>query len=119
MGPQFYVRTPFYAYKGAKRQVLTLHKFILNAKPNEIIDHINGDSLDNRGKNLHVVTAFENAINRKQPPNPTTGVVGVYEKYIRGKKVYGVTIRRNGYIYFRKYYDYTQEGLQKAKQDFI
>jgi hypothetical protein len=40
-----------------------LHRFILKAKHDEIVDHINGDTLDNRKSNLRIVTAQQNTWN--------------------------------------------------------
>ena len=44
-----------------------MHREILNLVPGDglIVDHINGDTLDNRKSNLRVVTAVENARNCK------------------------------------------------------
>ena len=42
-----------------------MHRSILSARPGEICDHINGDTLDNRRCNLRIVTATENARNRR------------------------------------------------------
>jgi len=45
--------------------------------PNGQIDHINGDRLDNRIKNLRVVTQQQNAFNRVLYKNNSSGVKGV------------------------------------------
>lgn len=49
----------------ANTKKLYLHRFILDAKPGEIVDHINSDGLDNRKANLRIVTARQNVMNSK------------------------------------------------------
>lgn len=43
-----------------------LHHFILRTTPGQIVDHINGDTLDNRKQNLRICTAAENAKNARR-----------------------------------------------------
>jgi len=43
-----------------------MHRFIVNAKNHEEIDHINGNSLDNRKINLRICTRSQNNANRKK-----------------------------------------------------
>lgn len=45
--------------------LMRMHRFILMAKHNQIVDHINGNGLDNRRKNLRICTASDNQRNRK------------------------------------------------------
>lgn len=51
-------------------------KWIYNEEPN-IIDHINGDKLDNRLVNLRDVDRGINARNRSKQANNTSGFTGV------------------------------------------
>jgi hypothetical protein len=66
-------------------QVITLHRFIMNIPKEMEVDHINGDTLDNRKVNLRVCTKSENNCNRKINQNNTSGYKGVSYKMSRHK----------------------------------
>lgn len=74
-----------------------MHRLITSAPKGMVVDHINGDGLDNRRANLRVCLHRENISNRKGlQSNNTTGYVGVvqrrYGKYEARIKVDGETI---------------------------
>jgi hypothetical protein len=54
-----------------------MHRIILNPTKGKIIDHINGDSLDNRQDNLRMSTVSENQHNQKVRKN-ISGYKGVH-----------------------------------------
>jgi hypothetical protein len=54
-----------------------LHRFLMNPKENEYVDHINHNTLDNRKENLRVCTNEENCRNKRTYKNNTSGVKGV------------------------------------------
>jgi hypothetical protein len=62
-----------------------LHRFILGDVPkNMVIDHINGNGLDNRKENLRICTQSQNNINKRK--KGTTSVYkGVYWEKARNK----------------------------------
>ena len=60
----------------SKTKVL-LHRMLMNAKDGDIIDHINGNGLDNRKCNLRFSDLKKNAQNRKKRENTSSPYVGV------------------------------------------
>lgn len=66
---------------------LYLHRIIMKAGPGDIVDHINGDPLDNRRCNLRVVTQHINMQNRNRKPHArnTSGYRGVVWSKEKGK----------------------------------
>lgn len=59
------------------RNKLKLHRFLMDAKEGEVVDHLNGDTLDNRLCNLRRCTVAQNAMNRSLNKNNTSGYKGV------------------------------------------
>jgi len=55
-----------------------LHRFLLGEPPGMDVDHINGNTLDNRLENLRAISHAENTRNRKGPRRGSrSGVKGV------------------------------------------
>lgn len=60
------------------KESLSVHRLVMDAKKGEYVDHINGDTLDNRKSNLRIVTKQQNGFNSKIRKNNTSGFVGVH-----------------------------------------
>ncbi|MDD5649643.1 MAG: HNH endonuclease [Candidatus Nanoarchaeia archaeon] len=67
---KFYVETPNKNFK-------VFHREILNAKKNEVVDHINGLTLDNRRENLRICNIQQNSWNRGIDIDNKLGYKGV------------------------------------------
>ena len=63
---------------------LSLHRFIMDARPGQMIDHINGDGLDCRKSNMRFCTTAQNSQNRRASRNHKHG------------QYKGVTCRKSG-----------------------
>jgi len=59
------------------RTCIYLHRWILDAPPGKVVDHINGNGLDNRRANLRIVTQAENMLNQTTPRKASSGFAGV------------------------------------------
>jgi hypothetical protein len=73
-----YARHHVYDVNG-KQTTESLHRFILNRQPGDgvLVDHRDGDGLNNRRSNLRLATPADNARNHKKSANNTSGFVGV------------------------------------------
>lgn len=76
------------------RRVVYMHRLILGAKENEIVDHINQDKLDNRRTNLRIASKSLNALNSSKTKS-VTGFRGVGRNRQKGKP-YVARITVNG-----------------------
>lgn len=69
----FYVNASEYNPETKQSRTVFLHQFIMDAK-GRTVDHINGDTFDNRKSNLRIVEDSDNSKNRKSKnSNNTSG----------------------------------------------
>jgi hypothetical protein len=83
-------RGKFYAVRGQMisstgSKIVQLHRLIMDAPKGLLVDHINGDSLDNRRSNLRLATHSQNQWNKRKMENTTSRFVGVSFRENRGK----------------------------------
>jgi hypothetical protein len=86
---------------------ISLHRVILNYWGEEVIDHIDGNPLNNKKENLRVCTVPENGRNHKVQSNNTSGSTGVsWNKRSNKWQAYIVTFKTQKHIgYFTSYED--------------
>lgn len=83
-----------------KKQTVYMHRLIMNAPAHLQVDHINGDTLDNRRQNLRLVTPQQNRMNGKS----TTGS-SPYKGVSRYGKSWQARICANNKLYHLGYHD--------------
>lgn len=81
-----------YARRYSKGKYISMHWDIMRYMPMLHADHINGNGLDNRRKNLRLATISQNAMNRGVHKNNKLGVKGVY---LSKSGKYRVIIQKN------------------------
>lgn len=74
-----------YAAQKTRAGMVYLHRLIIGDGNSDDVDHINGDSLDNRRKNLRFATRSQNSMNKRRQRNNTTGFTGVHRLKSTGK----------------------------------
>ena len=62
--------------ENGKQTTIKMHRIIIDCPQGLLVDHINGDSLDNRRSNLRIVTNQQNNMNKKHYSR--SGFKGVY-----------------------------------------
>ena len=85
------------------QKLVELHRLITGAKKGEYVDHINGDTLDNRLCNLRICSNADNIRNGRVRTNNKSGFSGVFYDKNDGKwlakiKVMYKTINLGRYI---------------------
>lgn len=71
--------------------------------PDGLVDHIDGDGLNNRWSNLRLATNAENLWNRGRQINCTSGRKGAF--YNRRRKQWFAQIKVNGQLHFLGYHE--------------
>ncbi|MGA2324331.1 MAG: AP2 domain-containing protein [Sedimentisphaerales bacterium] len=92
----------YYAVRGqiigpADIKIVRLHRLIMNAPDGILVDHKNGDGLDNRRANLRLATHSQNQCNKRKKANTSSRFSGVYwdkakRKWVARTKYQGKSI---------------------------
>lgn len=114
----------FYKING-KRYSIYLHQVItgIDRDSNQQVDHINGNGLDNRKKNLRIcsLSSYENTRNLQKSHLNTSGIVGVHWCKTHNKWISQIRIHQQ---VVKKYFDNKEDAIIfrlkcEMKYDFI
>jgi len=90
------------------KHYIYMHREIMG-NPAQLVDHINGDPLDNRRSNLRLANHHQNGINACLSKANTTGYKNIY--FHKSRKKWYVRVRIPGGEKFAGYYDLKSEAI--------
>lgn len=90
----------FYAQRQTNKKTVKMHRLIMNCPADKQIDHINGNTLDNRKLNLRIVAHQDNAKNRRHQKGAMFPYKGIMLLARVKTKPYGARITVNGKTLF-------------------
>lgn len=98
----YFSETHVYAMARVNNKTIRLHQYILNTNGYKglVVDHINGNTLDNRRENLQIVTSKQNVRKKRLSKKTKTGLYNVYHNQDVQNKHYRVKI---GNIHIGRY----------------
>ena len=94
-----------------KQKTIYMHRVITNVPKGKQVDHINGNTLDNRRENLRTCTRSQNQMNRGRTKNNKSGYKGIY--YAKDKprfKPWQAQIKHNKKTIYLGYYKTKEEA---------
>ncbi|MBN1361107.1 MAG: HNH endonuclease [Sedimentisphaerales bacterium] len=67
----------FYACRNSRRRTIMMHREIMKPPPGKVVDHINGNGIDNREANMRNCTQAQNTLNKRAAKGCKSGFAGV------------------------------------------
>ncbi|MBO5567402.1 MAG: hypothetical protein J6A79_00405 [Clostridia bacterium] len=92
---------------------IALHRFVLNAGPDDKVDHINHQKENACKANLRIVTTVQNCQNQALSKNNSSGCTGVNYNKRRSKWI--SRLMKNGFSYFLGAFDTFEEAVAARK----
>lgn len=90
----FYVVRNIKKFELIQANAERMHRNIMDAPCDMVVDHINHDTLDNRRVNLRICTHSQNLMNRGKNRNNSSGYKGVYWSKAAGKWYAQIKVNR-------------------------
>lgn len=94
---RWFIGTHGYAITNINHKKVAMHKLITNTGKDIVIDHKNGNILDNRKDNLRITVHQKNCLNKKERKDNSSGYTGV--QYMKNKNKYNAFITYKGKRY--------------------
>jgi hypothetical protein len=79
-----------------KIKTISMHREIMNFPAERLVDHENGDTLDNRRDNLRIATSEQNAYNKQKTKSKTSSrFIGVYFEKQKSRWIVRIKYKEN------------------------
>lgn len=100
--------------KGQRQTMLLMHRFILSPDKRLVIDHKDGNGLNNQRNNIRVCTTAQNIQNRRKLPTNTLGLKGISIEVGNGRKTpaYKAGIMIEGTLHYLGCYKTPEEAAK-------
>lgn len=110
------VRVSKKGYAYTCKEGKSVSNVIMNHEPNyyTMVDHVNGDRLDNRKVNLRVISAGDNCRNRHSFSRNNTGTVGIAYRKNGNYEYYRVSLTDQNKKRFTKQFNINKLGEESA-----
>lgn len=101
-----------YAMTTIGRQNILMHRLIMNLSKKDkiVVDHIDGDGLNNQKSNLRIVSLSENSSNRNFQKNNTSGYIGI--SWDKSRSKWMAQVISKGKVIFGKRFDTKEEAIE-------
>lgn len=99
-----------YGYVRRNIDKVLMHRLLLDAESKQVVDHINGDKLDNRLSNIRLCRQADNSKNQKTRRNNTSGYKGVY--FDKRLKKFVARVKCDYKTYFAGSYTNAQQAAE-------
>jgi hypothetical protein len=100
--------------QGGRKATIQLSRYIIDAPAGLHVDHINRNPLDNRKKNLRLVTNAQNMQNTGAYRTSSTGEKNVY--WVKCKQRFLVMIQKDGRNYYFGRYTEIADAIDAARK---
>lgn len=102
---------------GKRRGFIWMHREVAKPDEDKVIDHINGNTLDNRRGNLRICTRSQNQWNKTLRSKSVTGMKNIQWK--KEKKRYVVRFQKYGKKYEFGYFKDLQEAVKVRNESAL
>lgn len=107
-GNKFYAMRYFYNYEKNRKDHVRMHRELMNlTDPKKVVDHIDGNGLNNQKSNIRICTQAQNRFNSNKRKGNKTGYIGVS---LFNNKVFRARILLNGKEHHLGYFKDAKEA---------